>query len=594
MNKFLSNRIIISSGSLIIFITTVACFCWVEYSVTDKTLINRLLGFSLLQLVLLIITISNKTIINKVKSIPRDILIAIIGLFVFQLISISYALNYIKVLYELQNTIILALTIITIQIFDTNKHIKTVKNILNTIAFIYVLFAFTQLLQLDSYDKQSLYNITSLAGHKNLFSSFGVLLIICISVTQIIQTSKSFLPMLVIILLTLMVGIVQTRSALIGIILGSSLVGYLLLIHNKKNINIKYITTFIIIIFSCLITFTVNTSIFNDNLNSESSIERILIWNKTLSIIYENPILGIGSGNWSLILPSFGLLEIDRVINGNIIFQKAHNEYLQAYSEIGLAGVVCYIYIFVTVFFMAFKVFKNQKNIYSSIVIIGLISYTVIMFFDFPNSRPSHLVILGIFVGILSIWYKKNNYKSKLIKINKFFVWSCLLVVLGSLTVSFFRFNGEINMKKLLKERSINNQNKIIKIGEKTSNIFYDMDRTGIPIDWYTGIANYKIGNLDKAQKDFKNAYKINPYNHHILNNYAISVSNNDLNKAQFILEKALKINPFFEEARSNLIKVLIESGNIELAKTHLDLINNIETKQVLVILLQKYLKDLS
>jgi O-antigen ligase len=457
------------------------------------------------------------------------------------------------------------------------------------VSIIYLSFAFVQLLQIDDFDKQTLYNITSLAAHKNLYSSFNILLIISISFLEINNHKKSPVSIIIISLLILTTLLIQTRSAILGIATGSLILCAYLIIRSQAKSRRIYLTVSSMLVLPLLGWFVMQTSFFEQHLNSDSSIERLLIWKKTLLLANENLLLGVGAGNWSLVFPSVGLPDIDRITNGNIIFQKVHNEFLQHYSEIGIIGLITYCSIFIIVIWGVISVLRKKLNAYSSIMFIGLISYLVIMFFDFPNSRIVHLAVLGLFMGWLCMWISKNKVSLKSVKINVPFVTVCILMITFSVMITFFRIQGELTMNQLLDERKSHNWTKVISLAKNSQNVFYNLDKTGIPIVWYSGMAKFHLGKSNEALLDFEKAYKLNPFNFHVLNNYALSISGRDLPFAQSLLERAVNINSYFDEGRSNLIKVLIKNGNLNLAETHVNKIKDVKLRLQLSQLVNKY-----
>ena len=97
----------------------------------------------------------------------------------------------------------------------------------------------------------------------------------------------------------------------------------------------------------------VEFQIFNSSTRSiwsiESLKERLTLWTKSLSMVKEAPLLGVGLGQWKIALPLYGRIEkyeiSDRGIK-EIIFQRPHNDYVWVLSEIGVLGLTFYLSIY--------------------------------------------------------------------------------------------------------------------------------------------------------------------------------------------------------------------------------------------------------
>jgi putative inorganic carbon (hco3(-)) transporter len=66
--------------------------------------------------------------------------------------------------------------------------------------------------------------------------------------------------------------------------------------------------------------------------------ERVLIWGKTPAIIADNPFIGVATGNFPEISPSYGIVEF-----GGAPFVHAHNIFLTIAAENGLFGLLFFL-----------------------------------------------------------------------------------------------------------------------------------------------------------------------------------------------------------------------------------------------------------
>ena len=84
------------------------------------------------------------------------------------------------------------------------------------------------------------------------------------------------------------------------------------------------------------------------------------------------------------------------------------------------------------------------------------------------------------------------------------------------------------------------------------------MENTSTPLLWYRGVAYFNQQRYGLAFKDFKDAYSVNPYHVHVLNNLATSYQIiGDSEKAKKYYRAVFKVNPTFKETRVNLAAIL-------------------------------------
>ena len=128
---------------------------------------------------------------------------------------------------------------------------------------------------------------------------------------------------------------------------------------------------------------------------------RISSWNRSLSLIREEPLLGVGPGNWTIRVMKY---ESKAIADYNYYYYN-HNDFLQITAETGIMGGTLFILIFFS-FAWAFlySLFKGPSSgmRYNQLFIpaFGLLCYSVDAFFNFPYDRPEIQSIWVIFLGI--------------------------------------------------------------------------------------------------------------------------------------------------------------------------------------------------
>jgi O-antigen ligase len=126
----------------------------------------------------------------------------------------------------------------------------------------------------------------------------------------------------------------------------------------------------------------------------ESNNSRVVMWETSLELISEHPIIGSGTGDVMQVLS-------DRNIrNGDILLAEkklnSHNQYLNSWVQLGLLGLLPLIMIFVT---GSISAIKNKDLFYVSIVLILGIS----MFFESSLERQDGVIPITLLVIIFGM-----------------------------------------------------------------------------------------------------------------------------------------------------------------------------------------------
>ncbi|MDP2237954.1 MAG: O-antigen ligase family protein [Bacteroidales bacterium] len=129
---------------------------------------------------------------------------------------------------------------------------------------------------------------------------------------------------------------------------------------------------------------------------------RISAWKWSLALIKDNPLLGVGSGNWKISI----LKHENQVNTGFIYLYKAHNDFLENAAETGILGGILFLSIFLFAGWNFIRLYRlNRKDSdrlinLAFLAATGLAFYAVDAFFNFPADRPEILILFIFFVAI--------------------------------------------------------------------------------------------------------------------------------------------------------------------------------------------------
>ncbi|NCA77609.1 MAG: hypothetical protein EOM90_14850 [Alphaproteobacteria bacterium] len=166
-------------------------------------------------------------------------------------------------------------------------------------------------------------------------------------------------------------------------------------------------------------------------------------WERTLKLIGEHPLLGVGIGNWKV-----EVLKYENLTSPNYIYMyKNHNDFIETAAETGIPGGLLFISVFVLVLFRFIRKFRYPEKgeddyKYLFIPAFGLLCYSFDAFFNFPADRPEISALFAIYagIGIAGTWNNvdecpkfldplKGFWKNKFAKGILIFLWMIMMAL---------------------------------------------------------------------------------------------------------------------------------------------------------------------
>lgn len=323
-------------------------------------------------------------------------------------------------------------------------------------------------------------------------------------------------------------------------------------------------------------------------LESVSANERRFVWYKTDLLNSDHYWWGVGNGSWKFWFPSKNIEGGYRLQEQNVIFTRAHNDYLEIRSELGMVGVVVFCTIFAAAFFSAGWSLKKHpdQGVRQDVLwlFIGLMGYCGIQYFDFPRERIEMQVILAVLLAYLA-FYASDLWKRlpglSVAGSSKVFMGLLTLVLILNVWIGWSRVTGEIHTIRAMEAQGRSDYRTTIREAQVARNLFNEYNDVAIPLQWHEGIAWYYLGDMASSVSAFDEAYRLNPWSFQVMNNYASAlISNGDSPKAISILEHAVNINPKYDEGKLNLSYAYMELQNYPKAMEWLQRVDTIPNPQ--------------
>ena len=392
------------------------------------------------------------------------------------------------------------------------------------------------------------YGVTGLMGHKN-FNASAIAITMPITVLMIYKSQKNKgLYLFILFLGIISIILSQTRSiflaSLISVII-TTLSGW----RPRKKVWLA--SAGIVFIAIAILS---QPKIQNRLLDPTNLRIRGIFWGHSLDMLESSPVNGIGSGQWRIAFPKYGLEGTNPSVAEGITSEvRPHNDFLWILSENGIIGFSLFSFFFILLWISWFKRIRENKSIdqYSSGAVLVIV--TIYSFFEFPLERMAIYGPFMLIAGfIISEEVKSINF------VTKKFIYPIIILFLLCLSYASSKaIEGDRQNQIVLKKNSNRDAQNIGKTVNKAINSWNELDRYGNPLIYFSGMGSMfgeaqksntgKFGprNFIKAEFFFMEALEIHP--NHVVTLFQLGnlySYRGELNKAENIYQKLLKISP--------------------------------------------------
>jgi putative inorganic carbon (hco3(-)) transporter len=446
-------------------------------------------------------------------------------------------------------------------------------------------------------DINSLYKVIGIWTHKNVFSSGFFLLVPLIMYG--IFTTKTLLQIIYTVLLFLVLTLMfllQTRSVWVALIV-DLLVSSLLFFYFRRGIltqsfKSKIFKGFIHIgcsvvlslLLSWFITdYSINNplhhvrgvksvkssksselhdiekraaSIFNEQDANRN--QRIDIWRMTSKMILEHPVIGVGAGNWKILIPSYFEKGYNQYWYNN--WRNPHNDFIWALAEKGILGLIAFIGFFVFLLLYTLKLLAKdidpKLKIFIILAISGIAGYSADSSFSFPFERIE-LLTLMLFYASAIIWLYSVNFPlkdgMKKLKVKLFTVIAILFLIVAFICGRIW-VKEEVYTQMAFTALGQGDWQSVTKLIDEASTSIDQLDPRSSSILWFRGKANLELNKPDEALEDLEKAMDQNPNSIMVLTDLGVVYARQGKHQQAIeMFQKALKIYPDYKDALFNL-----------------------------------------
>ena len=253
-------------------------------------------------------------------------------------------------------------------------------------------------------------------SHPNVFGGYLVVVIVLLFYCSIVKSNNdkqvfnNFLFFIPYSLFLTALFFIFSRSAWLAMVVG--LLVYWLInikshIENKRHVrSVLLIFVVIFSVFSFIYFPLIQTRTSNTTISESRSIEeRISGYTEAWQIIKQNPVLGVGAGNYIL-----ALWRLDKWQPG-WVYQPVHSVPLLILAELGIVGILLLVVVFISFLFLKSKEKGESFNKFDLFTKFKVIPYSLflipLLIFDhYLYSSYIGLMIFGVF---MALWVKYST-----------------------------------------------------------------------------------------------------------------------------------------------------------------------------------------
>lgn len=271
-------------------------------------------------------------------------------------------------------------------------------------------------------------------GHPNFAAQYLVIAIpLTISRFLISPTLlRKYLYLTCLLVMTLFLLLTKTRGAWLALAVSLPLM-FILLIWQQRKIGRKKIifskgtvaaVILAILVLSLILLLPPQGLLFGKShpllvraistfdLSDYSVKVRLNLWQDVLKMAAHRPILGWGIGNFKVAHHLFRTLAERQATGEGIIFGEAHNDFLHLWVELGIFGLLAFIWLLLTALKMGKRLMAELKDNYRGLTTLGvltaIIGTIVHAFFSSNLQIPATALTFWLMMGILAVNYNQE------------------------------------------------------------------------------------------------------------------------------------------------------------------------------------------
>ena len=151
---------------------------------------------------------------------------------------------------------------------------------------------------------------------------------------------------------------------------------------------------------------------------TNSADTRTTMWVNSIPMFLDNFLIGVGLGNWTIHYAKYqSWFKPDKELMQNKYHANAHNDYVEIICELGIIGLVLFVWIIIALFKTFKRLLSYPNKDYFLLTVPMIVAISGIMMnavFSFPLKQPVPIFLVMIYLAVLSNLYgasvEKGHY----------------------------------------------------------------------------------------------------------------------------------------------------------------------------------------
>ena len=269
---------------------------------------------------------------------------------------------------------------------------------------------------------------------------------------------------------------------------------------------------------------------------------RLQYWNNAIQITKNNPILGVGLGNWKVESQPYEKELVDNLT----VSDHPHNDFLEIAAETGFINLLVYLSLFIFSFISNIKNLKasntNETRLIAMLALMLLVCYGIDAFFNFPLYRATmqvNFILFLVFTILNTNQIPTENYTNKNTVLIITFI-SAVCLYFSYQTVTAYQFENETVIDLQAEQPQLTYTKVIDRIPK-----FPNTATNSQPYIETAAIYAFKEKRFEQALQYFDQSQKINPYTGRAeWYKYQIYKEKGSADSARYYAHKAFEIRP--------------------------------------------------
>jgi O-antigen ligase/Flp pilus assembly protein TadD len=315
------------------------------------------------------------------------------------------------------------------------------------------------------------------------------------------------------------------------------------------------------------ITQTGNQHSENESLTSTGL--RLIFWANTTAMIKDHFLFGVGIGNFKIIYPLYSQrIAKDPVFSYTTQLYRAHNDFLQAFAELGIIGILLITWLTIKITQISFKALDRCESSQDRLTVIAsfvsIAGIAVNACFSFPFQRPIPPFVFMALLAVIGAVYSEIDKTfftfpgQPRLKIHALIISALLMIIVIRFHYNSIRFD-RLAFQMVISEKN-HLWNELINQGRTAFEQFPDRVSYLSPL----GRAFMAKGMYQQAAQTLRTSliYYPNSLNDN-MNHGIASARIGDYQQAISSYKKVLEIKPDLSKPHYKIGQIYEEQGNL-------------------------------